>query len=237
MTLRISVTTLDGFRYHRSRVEEGGTWEDFIAELQEHRDTEAMRVGRAWHSLLGKYGGANLQWDAETERFEWRDGEPESEGVRFVLPAKPFPIVMPDDWEVPRVRKFWTGEEEILLSGRLDGIAADEQAIEFKTTQRAINLEKYLESYQWRCYLVLCTWLSAVRYEIVQLRAAKSKHEEEDVYRVVAHRSFTADRYFGMEADVRREVGDYVRALRQWEAEGKLRIGEDGRVVKTDAKA
>ena len=198
--LRISPSVLDSFKYHQRRVEDGiEEWGVFIEELRTpYRDSLAMRVGRDFHQLLAFY--ANVS-DDEGMTTEWER-----------LPDD-MDIIQPDKWEIPYTKIIQTDTESVTLSGRLDGIADTTRGIEFKTTMKSIRLEKYLDSMQWRCYLVLVPLLESIRYEVVQVK----QNKRTNVWGVVDHKSFECDRYPNVEARVRSEVGTFVSYLRHWE--------------------
>lgn len=233
--IRLSPTQLDSFLYHRRRVADGrGDWEDLIEDLTIRRETEAMRVGSAWHATLGRMGAHGLHYLPIGGGYGWNDKSlcPDPD-INFRVSIDSLRIICPDEWEVPVRNEIETEAGPVMISGRLDGICDDEVGVEFKTTSRGINIERYLESYQWRCYLVLVPYIESIRYEVVQLQKKRGS-KSPMIYSVVAHRAFTAPRYDELESDVRRELGDFASAVKMWADEGRLEIGSDGRIIRRE---
>ena len=213
--MRLSVTKVEAFRRYRVMVSEGrGDWDEFIEELQEPwRDSALAKAGRDFHARLeqaerGDYTGN----EKVTTRFDW-----DNANVTLLRPeqyevSSRLPIPHPDG-------------STVTLSGRIDAITGGGKiGIERKTTYRAINLDKYLDSFQWRAYALMWPTFQKVRYEIFQFR----QDRKTGVYRFQKFRELDVQPYRGLYQDVGNLVCEFVDALREWESQGKLVLGPKG---------
>ncbi len=176
--MNVSVSKLDAFK----RFEDGNMDEDeFVSYLEGRIKEEKMRainIGNAFHELVlsdkpidGEIIEANgFAFDGDSLRKvrEYVDG------YKFEIP----------------IQKTYSSDIEI--TGRLDfsyGIAGGD----LKTTSR-IELERYMDSYQWRLYL----WMSGLEifsYVIVELN---DKYNTASVNRIQVIDMYP---YIGMEND------------------------------------
>ena len=79
--------------------------------------------------------------------------------------------------------------------------------VDYKTTGRAIDLEKYAESWQWRAYLAILPSLQEFRYDVFHVKPSANN---EKVATVFEHRTFRVSRYPTLMTDVIRELCEYV---------------------------
>jgi hypothetical protein len=132
---------LDEYLMYRS----GENWQgeeyttaEFIRNLTVRVETPKMAAGTAVHELV-----ENAKFGAVPERAElngWR--------VHFKLDAE---IRLPQMREI----RLWGHHKHITVVGRCDAIDGG-TVHDIKTTSSTIDIERYLDSYQWRAYL----WMS-----------------------------------------------------------------------------
>lgn len=98
---------------------------------------------------------------------------------------------------VPEVGGSFAFSNGIVVSGRADRLYGNE-VHEFKTTARPINIDRYMESYQWRAYLLMFKGFKRVRYFIMKWKEEKGT----SLIDIVETLSFALYPYHGMEKDV-----------------------------------
>lgn len=146
---RISVTDLDSFLYWRN--EEEATLEDLLQRLR-HEDapSSAMLAGRALHSFL-----------------ELARADPAPRSIDVIETKEHRFLINCDiDLALPEVREL-KGEMHIgpvTLVGVIDGLEGL-SARDYKLTSSTFDATRYIDSYQWRCYLAMFG-LSQFDYEV-----------------------------------------------------------------------
>lgn len=184
--IRLSVTDLDAYRRYRDN--EDVVIEDLLRQLRrEEPPSRAMLAGKAFHYVMEHAQAGQILTTAEHDGFKFR----------FDLDCG-IPL--------PRVREL-KGEVEIdtpsgivTLVGVVDGI--DGAIHDYKLTGR-FDAERYIDSYQWRCYLVM---FGSPRFDY-DIFVANEKDEEfvvDDYHRL----PFYA--YTGMRDHVVREVTEFA---------------------------
>lgn len=163
--------------------------------LTARTETDAMRRGTDFHRALesGDWSG----WDFA--------------GINPL-------ILRPDLVEFPAQQVI----ADCLVVGRLD-VVSGAIGIDYKTTTREPDLERYADSWQWRAYLTLMPRLKAFRYDVFRL------HRTLPVVR--DHQHLMLYRYPGMEEEVREIVSHYADSVRQLAALGLLEISEKGHLI------
>lgn len=141
--MRLSVTWLDEYRAYLSD-------DEYTTEMLEERlfgafkPNPAMLAGTALHAILEKTDGAeSLQADllaGQNGHFFGLDPDLDGELVLGDVSGRENHIV------------YWL-VDDIRLSGRLDVITAD-AVYDHKLTSQ-FNPERYMDSMQWRCYLLM----------------------------------------------------------------------------------
>jgi hypothetical protein len=144
---------LDEFRAYLS----GELWSgdeytaaEFVRRMTTFEESPAMAAGTAVHKVIEQAGFGEIPEHVDCNG--WR--------IHFDLDAN---LPMPVFREVPLQREH----KGILLSGRCDAMSAN-TVHDTKTTQ-AIDVDRYLDSYQWRAYL----WMSGRRnfvYDILKVK-------------------------------------------------------------------
>lgn len=136
--MRVSVTELDAYRQYRG--DEEAELEDLLRQLRKQAPaTPAMLAGKAFHKVLEYIdAGAKLE-TAEQDGFRFRFDLAES-------------IALPPVRELKGELEVQTSVGPVTLVGVVDGI--DLAVRDYKLTGR-FDAERYADSYQWRCYLLM----------------------------------------------------------------------------------
>ncbi len=212
-TVRVSATMLDRVRYYRGEERDKlspAKLAKFIAEtVGDVEPNEAMLRGIRFHKLME--GAGTPGWELPSE---------------IKLPEKlpDIEILKPDvaEWYVLRedlqVRHGW----RVKITGRVDALSG-RTIIDYKTAAKAPVYERYLDAYQWRCYLYLIPMAETFRYEVFRLK------DVEGGFSVMEHKMFKMQRYLDLEEDVRGAVADCVDFLIDLESRGYLLLDEEGR--------
>jgi hypothetical protein len=185
--MRLSVTELDAYRRYCD--DEGFTLEALLRQLRrEEPPTEAMRAGRALHHIL-----EHAKPGQELEDVE-------HDGFRFIFELD---CAMP----LPRVREL-KGETLLptaigpaTLVGVVDGL--DCGVRDYKLTAR-LDAERYADSYQWRCYLMMFA-ASMFQYD-----AFVGGPNAAGWYVITEYHPIRFYAYPGMQEDVLREVSEFA---------------------------
>jgi len=197
--LRLSATLLESSRlYHEAvtspggqiLVDQAGLIESIAGEFVE---SEPMRLGSAFHAVF----------EEPDEYLEWWDGAGVYLSDGYTFDAQAVDEAVADIWaqapvmEVPSTdTTLQTVYGPVRISARADAIAGL-NAYELKTTQRCPKPERYLDSMQWRAY-VLAYGVTSVTYRIVQLKHLKKP----DVWTVTNTETLTLYPYPHITRDV-----------------------------------
>ena len=199
-TLRVSATDIDALRWFRDDEEA-----DLAALLDQLRrklpPTESMLAGTALHKALemapdGEFKG--LAADGYTFSFE-TDAELDVPAIR----------------EMKAERDYLADNCLVTLVGKVDGIHG-RRIDDHKFTSR-YDAERYLDSYQWRIYLSIFD-ADEFRWNVFEGRESAPKN-----YIIHNIHSLRMHRYPGMEADIMRELEQFVAFARGYLPE---RIGK-----------
>ena len=189
--LRLSATLLESSRlYYAGVISQESLIESIIGEVE---PTQAMKLGSAFHAVFEDPDPFMEMWDDAAVYHS--DG--------FVFDAQLVDKSVADIWaqcpimEVPSSDlTLKTDYGPVRISCRADAMAGLD-VYELKTTQRALNTVKYLDSMQWRAY-VLAYGATSVTYRIVQLKHLK----EPDVWTIANHETLTQYPYPQITQDV-----------------------------------
>jgi len=198
--MRVSVSDLDTYRRYKQT--EDVTLEQCLAQLRrETPPSPAMVAGRALHSIL--------------EHAAYGDEAVTIKGGGFQ-----FNFACDVDLAVPIVREL-KGEIQIdtpsgpvTLVGIVD--AMDTAVHDYKLTGR-FDAERLVDSYQWRCYLLMFganRFLYRVFVGQEQSAGTGFDGEQFSEWTIREYHELPVYRYPGMEEDVRREVAEFA-AFRQ----------------------
>jgi hypothetical protein len=154
--------------------QEEPTLEEFVRFLTVDEPSTAMRAGTAFHSAL------------ETASF----------GEHSVFKADGFTFHLPDgEIEIADIRELRQSKQygDLTVTGKVDSLAG-KIVVDHKTTSK-VDLERYMEGYQWRFYLDIFG-ADMFRWHIFEI-----KETDENVYRVSAPQILEASRYPELERD------------------------------------
>ena len=184
--MRLSVTELDSYR--RFKTLEDMTFEEFLAVMLKQRTpTRAMEAGRALHTVLEHCTTGEIL-EVEQDGFKFRfdfDGD----------------IVLPRIRELKGEVKLETSVGPVTLVGVVDGI--DGAIHDFKLTAK-FDAERYHDSYQWRCYLMMFGGTKFV-YDVFV------GQETADAWVIREYHPLAFYAYPGMREDILRELDDFAR--------------------------
>lgn len=181
--MRLSVTQVDAYRYYRDH--EDASLDDLLATLRrETVPTRPMLAGSALHKALETV-------TADTDTLQ-------ADGFTFTF-AEDCALPMPATRELKGELEIETRAGPVTLVGVVDTIGVE--TCDHKLTARW-DAEKYLDSYQWRCYLLMFggarfTYNVFVGNEVEPGRWLITEFHRLPVYA-----------YIGMRDDVLREVGE-----------------------------
>lgn len=171
---------LDEFRHYQSGELFNGdeyTPEEFVRRMTTFEETNAMSAGTAVHAIIEQAGFSDLHTG---EHGGWK--------VSFDLDAA---LPMPEAREVALYREH----RGIPLFGKCD--AMDANTIHDTKTTQQIDIDRYLDSYQWRAYL----WMSGRRnfvYDILKVKLDEKAY----AVSVVEYTPLKLFAYPGMARDV-----------------------------------
>ena len=198
-TVNVSPTMLDSWDYYRESDEQD--FEEFLTVVfRERATTSAMERGNRFEDALYR------AFDGEP--FEWQ-----------VAPHVDMTLVRPVVRQMEVERTYVDGGMYLRMRGRIDG-AHGVTIDDYKTTGHSIDLMKYADSFQWRCYLAAWPEMERFQYEVFQLN-------DKDV--VTDHKTLTLARYPDLEQEVFDKVRGYAAFLRSLVDAGRAVIGDDGR--------
>jgi len=188
VSLRLSVTELDAYRYYREN--EDASLDDLLAQLRrETPPTRAMQAGSAWHKVL--------------EQCAWSEADAAAcDGFTFRIVGD-LELCLPEVRELKGEMELDTPCGPVTLVGVVDGL--DERGIhDYKLTSR-FDAERYTEAWQWRCYLRM---FGAERFVYDVFTAREDERAGEWVITAYDQLPFYA--YPNLRADVERAVSDFA---------------------------
>jgi hypothetical protein len=190
--MRLSVTDLDSYLYWKGS--EDMDLDALLRRLRrEEPPTPAMLAGTAFHSLLENADTCDLS-NAEQDGFKFR----------FDLESA---IALPQIKELKAEHLVQTTAGPVVLVGKVDGLRGS-TIIDYKLTER-FDAERYADSYQWRCYLMIFR-AQRFTYEVFQCR------HTDDAIVVSEHHPLTFYAYPGMEQDVLRELAGLAELVAKY---------------------
>lgn len=212
--VRIYPSALDGFEYYTSEDRTEEDLEAYVMELTRQTPPSLeMELGTRFHTgmenlALGKpWGQPDITWDIDVElRQPWKTEEP---------------------LKLSRYHEIDPEGNTIVLSGKIDALYNNPPTIvDYKTTGKSINLEKYSDSWQWRAYLLMWPQYDHFRYDAFQLKKKRGKQE----WSVSDHRPLELQRYDGMAEETWAMVDRFAEFLIKLHETGRLVIDGNGRL-------
>lgn len=190
--LRVSVTDIDQLRYYRDT--DDMELADLIARLKHLMpSSQEMQAGTALHKALelaepGDFKGLSadgfifsFETDAEIELFPTRETKTE--------------------------QRYLIGDCEVTLVGKVDALHG-KRIDDHKFTSK-FDPDRYLNSYQWRCYLEM------FGADIFRWNIFEATESAPNNYLIRNVHPLTMSRYPGMAEDVERELTEFVVFARQ----------------------
>lgn len=162
--------------------------DDFVRSITTDAPSEAMMAGTAFHAAI-----ENAAYGSH-ETFE-------AMGYTFHLPDAE--IALPTIREM-RAFKAYGG---LSVTGKVDCL--DGKVVEDHKTTSRIDMDRYLDGYQWRFYLDLFE-ANVFRWHLFEI-----KEMEPRVYRVSAPQILEAHRYPELHQDCARLAAEYAAFARQ----------------------
>lgn len=191
--MRLSVTDLDSYRYYKA--DEDMDLDALLRRLRkEDPPSQAMLAGRALHKVLEHISEGELACA-------------EAEGFRFTFQAECTISCLPVR-ELKGEIQIATPCGPVTLVGVVDGM--DGAVYDHKLTSR-FDAERYADSYQWRCYLLMFNARRFV-YNVFEGREGDSPNE----WTIHGFHRFPLYAYEGMRDDVRREVAELAEFVARY---------------------
>lgn len=187
--MRLSVTELDAFRYYRD--DEDADLESLLRRLRkEDPPSRPMLAGKAFHAILEHAQPGDDLTTVERDGFRFHFGLDCEFALHPVRELKG-DIVLP------------TPVGPVTLVGVVDSIGRS--VCDYKLTAR-FDPDRYIDSYQWRCYLLM---FHAHRFDY-EVFVAKEDEKTGD-FTVYDYHPMPFYAYPGMMLDVLREVGEFAK--------------------------
>jgi hypothetical protein len=195
-TLRVSSTDLD--KYRRFRADEDADLATFLAELREpFRQTPAMAAGTALHGFL------ELADAVDTAEITLTSGH------TFVFDCDAS-IDLPPIRECKQTGEYQIGDCLVTLVAKVDAVHG--KRIDDHKFTGSYDAERFLSSFQWRCYLDI---FGADEFRWNVFEGREEAPEGSKRYRITNVHQLSAWRYPTMREDVERELGLFVEFARQ----------------------
>lgn len=186
--LRLSVTDLDSFRYWQQAEDEYMDTAALLRRLRrEEPPSREMAAGKALHSLLEHGTEAVLETSV-------------ADGIKFYFTLDAA-LTLPPIRELKGERVYQTPVGPVTLVGKVDGLSGL-SVLDYKLTSK-FDAERYMESYQWRCYLSI---FGARRFDYLVFVG----YEELGEWEVRELHPLTFYRYAGMDEDVAGAVSQFA---------------------------
>ena len=219
--MRLSVSDIDLYRKYMDE-DEDISLKEILAQLRRETPKPAyMEAGNAFHKILERSSVGEvtrLTFDGMTFRFDLDAG-----------------IALPEVREMRGEMDIMTSVGPVTLVGKVDGI--DHAVHDFKLAGW-FNPDKYLASYQWRCYLVMFNaWkfiYDVFTYDEKEILDPKGKKRGPNKivigteYVINDYHELSLYSYPGIERDVLRQVDEFARFVAEYMPE-KLQITNDWR--------
>lgn len=191
MSIRVSVSDVDQLFYYLDH--DNMDMAELLARLRRQQpETEAMRIGTAFHSVL------------ETAPEEAALSTATANGYTFLFELDDV-LSMPAIREYKEERVYIIDGERVTLVGKVDTVALG-RVDDHKFTLSPFDCEKYLSAYQWRMYLSMFE-CGTFRYNVFEGYADRKRS---NTFIVKKYNPLTLYRYSAMEHDVFSGLKRYV---------------------------
>lgn len=184
--MRVSVTAVENYRYYKGS---DMPLADILSRLRKQDPpNDAMEAGKAFHSIL----------EHATDGGDMTDAVQDGWAFKFDLDAQ---ISLPEVREVKGTAQHRVHGHDVTLVGVVDALQG-RTVYDHKLSNR-FDAERYLDSFQWRAYLSMFDADCFIYNVFTASRKGWS----------VTVRNFDAlplYRYPAMQADVERDLGEFV---------------------------
>lgn len=195
--MRLSVSDIDLF--HKYLDEEADiSLKEVLRQLRrEEKRPWYMDAGNAFHKVLEHAHVGEVS-------------EAECDGYRFQFELDSH-IALPEIREMKGELQVETSVGPVTLVGKLDGFHHSVRDI--KLTSYFKGPERYLESYQWRCYLVM---FKSFRFDYDVFTYREPKKDDPKLIVVDGYHTFSAFAYPNMERDVVNAVDRFAQFVAEY---------------------
>ena len=172
--LKVYPSDLDGFDYYKNNSSMRDS--QYIRRIcRLDPPSQPMLAGTAFHMLMEN----RAQGKSDPIALYTEYGE-NSQGMK-VTGVRRYGFEFKKDFEIPKAqltefrvrRMIEEGSEPALIAGRADGLTGN-TLLEWKTTGR-VNLEKYIDSWQWKTMLSCDDSYERLKYYIFQVRSKENQ--------------------------------------------------------------
>lgn len=227
MKLRISSTTIDDFAKVGTCFgfsENPYTLEDFVKRVKApYASTPAMDFGSAFGMVITEPDKYRLETGDYSVTLRKDAAQPERDFVllseqaeRGIEAMRDYPAAI---WEEKATLNWQSGGYDVEIVCKADGLCGN-VIIENKTTGN-YDHQSYVDSLQWRFYLLAFAGFERVEYNVFEFSKANVR-KINDVYR------FSMHHYAGMESEMQGYVDSLVDVIKSYKLE--LYFHEDWRM-------
>lgn len=192
--IRVSATQLESYR--RWMINDESTIGDMINYLLRRTPpTEAMLVGSAFHKVL-----ENAKYNDELTLVE-------QDGFKFDLSALDCEIALPETKEFKLEKQTIINGEQVTFVGVVDAIQVNE-IFDHKLTSKP-DVENYIDSMQWRCYL---DWFDCDKFTYNLFQSYKP--DNQDIYQIKSFLPVSFYRYDRMGRDIHNISSSFIEFVK-----------------------
>ena len=131
----------------------------------------------------------------------------------------------PNSMQVKITKEYRVDGVSVTLVGKMDAVCGA-TIVDWKTTKRPINPDKYIDSYQWRCYLDMSGYH---RFQFHVWKLMESRDEGMFLLEVPdQHFVSTQISYARMHLHILNQLSNYVEFLLGLESQGLVQLSETG---------
>lgn len=192
--IRVSATQLESYR--RWMINDESTIGDMINYLLRRTPpTEAMLVGSAFHKVL-----ENAKYNDELTLVE-------QDGFKFDLSALDCEISLPETKEFKLEKQTIINGEQVTFVGVVDAIQVNE-IFDHKLTSKP-DVENYIDSMQWRCYL---DWFDCDKFTYNLFQSYKP--DNQDIYQIKSFLPISFYSYDSMRRDIHDIASSFIEFVK-----------------------
>ena len=206
--IRVYPSSLDQFQYYLNS--QLSTRDFILRECRLEKKSDWAYMGSALHKFI-ELGGPKVVRVEGGREFRVRTNN-RGRGPELIIE-----IPRPQISEFRMIKQIESNGEPVVISGIVDGMIGN-RIMEWKGVKR-MNLEKFMDSWQWRCYLSMDSRFSRVDYHVFKIRLYNGVKQ----YVIIDdHKKITVQRYQGMESELHGFINQYVEHLLHLEKQGLI---------------